>query len=292
MAVRRVVALLTVVALSALVGCTSTPEAASPAASPAATSTARASDAASTATAKAGGTTKSAVAVSVPRFASTSDRDTAFIAQLAAFEWVSAAAGPAYPAKFRRSALEYASLICGDARRAGSAANVTAPTEQLNAQDRATLIKLSVLFYCPSMAGSVKAAAHPEKATCPRPADILVTSLMGPAMMSDNYFYSSVNYVMAFMNLTDYPVWIQPEVKWKAGPVLLGGYPTGDSAWRHSWQLYSDPRVAETTPGHLLQAGEVWRVDAGQTGPYVWRAMAVRIDPTAFVPQGCGYQPA
>ena len=230
--------------------------------------------------------------MTAPTFASTTDRDTAFVAQLAALTWDTPAAGPGYPAKFRGSALEYESLICRDARRAGSAADVIAPTEQLSAQDRATLVKLSVLFYCPSLAGSMKPTAHPQKATCPRVSDILVTSRMSPAMMSDNYFYSTVSYVIAFMNLTDYPVWIQPEVKWKAGPIYKGGYPTGDSAWRHSWQLYSDPRVAETTPGRLLKAGEVWRVDAGQAGPYVWKSMAVRVDPTAFVPQGCGYQPA
>jgi hypothetical protein len=230
--------------------------------------------------------------VTVPTFASTAQRDTAYIAQLAALTWASPDAGPGYPAEFRRSALEYESLVCSDARRAGSAAGVTAPTEQLGATDRATLIRLSVLFYCPSLAGSVKPAAHPQKATCPRAGDILVTSRMSPAMMSDNYFYSTVTYVIAFMNLTDYPVWIQPEVKWTAGPIYKGGYPTGDPAWQHGWQLYSDPHQAETTPGRLLKAGEVWRVDAGQAGPYVWNSMSARVDPTAFVPQGCGYQPA
>lgn len=290
------VALLTLLAVSALVGCTSTSDAASPTASPTAVSLAAPSATAGASSTRAtttpGTGTTSTSRVTVPTFASAADRDTAFVAQLAALTWASPEAGPGYPSKFRRSALEYESLICSDARRVGSVADVTAPTEQLSAKDRATLIKLSVLFYCPSLAGPVKPAAHPQKATCPRAGDILVTSRMSPAMMSDNYFYSTVRYVIAFMNLTDYPVWIQPEVKWKAGPIYKGGYPTGDAAWRHSWQLYSDPRAAETTPGRLLKAGEVWRIDAGQAGPYVWKSMTVRVDPTAFVPQGCGYQPA
>ncbi|HEY8790580.1 MAG TPA: hypothetical protein VIM10_15815 [Actinopolymorphaceae bacterium] len=285
MAVRKVVALLTLVAVSALVGCTSMRDA-SPTASPAVESPAVAA-----ATTPGTGSTPTSK-VTAPRFASIAERDTAYIAQLAALTWATPAAGPGYPAKFRRSALQYESSICSDARRAESAAGVTAPTEQLGAADRATLMTLSVLFYCPSLAGSVRPATKPQKATCPRAADILVTSRMSPPMMSDNYFYSTVTYVIAFMNLTDYPVWILPEVKWKAGPIYKGGYPTGDTAWRHSWQLYSDPHVAETTPGRLLKAGEVWRVDAGQAGPYVWNSMSARVDPTAFVPQGCGYQPA
>ncbi len=294
MALRKVMTLLTLLAVSALVGCTSTSGPASPTASPTgAASTAAASNVtASSARATTTPGTGEASNVTVPAFASAADRDIAFVAQLAALRWNTAEAGPGYPAKFRRSALEYESLICKAARRVGSAAEVVAPTDRLSTQDRATLVKLSVLFYCPSLAGSVKQAAHPQKATCPRVSDILVTSRMSPAMMSDNYFYSTVQYVIAFMNLTDFPVWIQPEVKWKALPIYRGGYPTGDGAWRHGWQLYSDPRVAETTPGHLLGAGEVWRVDAGQAGPYVWGSMAVRVDPTAFVPQGCGYQPA
>lgn len=291
MAVREVVALLTLLAVSAMVGCTSTSDAGSPTAvtPAAAATTAGASGTGATTTPGTGTTSRSRV--TVPTFASAADRDTAFIAQLAALSWASPEAGPGYPAKFRRSALEYESLICRDARRAGSTADVTAPTEQLNARDRATLIKLSVLFYCPSLAGPVKPATHPQEPTCPSAGDILVTSRMSPAMMSDNYFYSTVTYVIAFMNLTDYPVWIQPEVKWKAGPIYKGGYPTGDAAWRHNWQLYSDPRADETTPGRLLKAGEVWRVDAGQAGPYVWKSMSARVDPVAFVPQGCGYQP-
>lgn len=287
--VRKVVALLTVLAVSALVGCTSTSDDASLSASPAPVSP-TASSPVSTTTPGTGTTSTSSV--TAPTFPSAADRDTAFVAQLAALTWVDPQAGPGYPAKFRRSALEYESLICGDARRSGSAADVTAPTEQLAAMDRETLIKLSVLFYCPSLAGSVKPSARPQKATCPRAGDILVTSRMSPAMMSDNYFYSSVTYVIAFMNLTAYPVWIQPEIRWKAGPIYKGGYPTGDAAWRHGWQLFSDPHVADTTPGHLLKAGEVWRVDAGQSGPYIWKSLSARVAPTAFVPQGCGYQPA
>lgn len=295
MAVRKVVALLTLLAVSALVGCTSTSGSgskASPGSSPAAATPADAStmvDAANTRATTPG--TGSTFGFTLPTFASAADRDTAFVAQLAALTWDTPEAGPAYPAKFRRSALEYESLICTDARRAGSAADVVAPTEHLSAEDRAAMIELSVLFYCPSLAGSVKPAEHPQKATCPRVNDILVTSRMSQAMMSDNYFYSSVTYVIAFMNLTDFPVWIQPEIKWTAGPIFKGGYLTGDAAWRHGWQLFSDPNVAETTPGHLLKAGEVWRVDAGQSGPYIWKSMSARVAPTAFVPQGCGYQP-
>jgi len=297
MAARKVVALLILLAVSAVVGCTSqspsTPRSEASASPVVATTTAPVATTGATSpaatTTPGTGTTST---ITAPTFSSPVDRDTAFVAQLAALTWDTPEAGPGYPAKFRRSALGFGSAICSAERKAGSAAEVAAPTEQLSAKDRATLVKLSVLFYCPSLAGSVKPAAHPQKATCPRVSDILVTSKMSPARMSDNYFYSTVTYVIAFMNLTDYPVWIQPQVKWKAGPIYKGGYPTGDSAWRHSWQLYWDPRVPETTPGHLLKAGEVWRVDAGQAGPYVWESMAVRVDPTAFVPQGCGYRPA
>jgi len=287
---RKVVALLTLLVVSTLVGCTSTPDGASSAPSPASMPSATSPSTVATTTPGTGTTPTSRVRA--PTFATSTDRDTAFVAQLAALTWANQQAGPGYPAKFRRSALEYESLICGAARRGGSPADVTAPTEQLGAKDRETLIKLSVLFYCPSLAGAGKPAARPQKATCPRVSDILVTSRMSPAMMSDNYFYSSVTYVIAFMNLTAYPVWIQPEIKWRAGPIYKGGYPTGDAAWRHGWQLFSDPHVAETTPGHLLGAGEVWRVDAGQSGPYIWKSMSARVAPTAFVPQGCGYQPA
>lgn len=291
MVVRKVAALLTLLAVSALVGCTSTPEQTPLAALPSPTPAAATETSGTTATTTPG-TGVTTAALVIPRFASSSDRDTAFVAQLAAFAWDTPEAGPGYPARFRRSALGYAKLICADARQARSAAKVVAPTEQLSGPERATLIRLAVLFYCPSLAAPVKPATRAQVATCPRVSDILVTSRMGPPMMSDNYFYSTVHYVVAFMNLTKYPVWIQPEVKWKAGPIYKGGYPTGDSAWRHSWQLFSDPRVEETTPGRLLKAGEVWRVDAGQAGPYVWRSMTLRADPTAFIPQGCGYQAA
>lgn len=287
---RKVVALLTLLAVSALVGCTSTPHIASSTPTPVLVASSTSARSVETPTPGTGTTSTSRVAA--PTFPSAADRDTAFVAQLAAMTWASPAAGPGYPANFRRSAHQYESSICTDVRRAGSAADVTAPTEQLSAKDRDSLITLSVLFYCPSLAGSVEPAPHRQKTTCPRVADILVTSRMSPAMMSDNYFYSTVTYVVAFMNLTDYPVWIQPEVKWKADAIYKGAYPTGDSAWRHGWQLFSDPRVPETTPAHLLKAGEVWRVDAGQSGPYLWTSMAARVAPTAFVPQGCGYQPA
>lgn len=291
MAIRKVVAALALLAVSALAGCTAPlpSRSASSAASPAGTRPAATIDTAHTRETTTPGTGTTA-RLTVPRFASAADRDTAFVAQLAALTWATPEAGPGYPAKFRRSALGYESLICADARRVGSVADVVAPTEQLGAQDRATLLELSVLFYCPSLAGSVKPATHPQKATCPRVSDILVTSRMSQAIMSDNYFYSTVTYVVAFMNLTDFPVWIQPEIKWKAGPIYKGGYLTGDAAWRHGWQLYSDPHVAETTPGHLLKAGEVWRVDAGWSGPYIWQSMSARVAPTAFLPQGCGYQ--
>jgi hypothetical protein len=288
-AVRKVVALLTVLAVSALVGCTSTSNGASPATPVASPPTVDASATRATTTPGTGTTVSDVV---IPAFASAADRDTAFIAQLASLKWRSAEAGPGYPARFRRAAIAYESAVCRDARRAGTAAGVAAPTEQLDAGDRARLITLSVSFYCPTLAGpTAKPASHPQQATCPQVRDILVTSRMSQPMMSDNYFYSSVTYVIAFMNLTDYPVWIQPEIKWKATAIYKGGYPTGDGAWKHDWQVYSDPRVPETTPGRLLKPGEVWRVDAGQSGPYSWQSMSVRIDPTAFVPQGCGYEP-
>lgn len=286
--VRTVVALLAALAVSALMGCTSRPDVALSDASPVAVSPASSSTRTTTTPGTGADTTARVIA---PAFASTADRDTAFIAQLAMLTWVSPAAGPGYPTKFRRSALEYESLICSDARHAGSASDVTAPTEQLSTPDRATLVRLSLLFYCPSLADAGTPSAHLQKPTCPRVGDILVTSLMSPAMMTDNYFYSTVTYVIAFMNLTDYPVWIQPEVKWTAGPIYKGLYATGDTKWNYGWQLFSDPRAPETTPGHLLKAGEVWRVDAGQSGPYVWRSLRARADPTAFVPAACGYQP-
>lgn len=291
MADRRVLALLTALAVSALVACTSTSAGPAGSAGPASPSAAVTSAPRATATPGTGTTT--APPVAAPAFRSAADRDTAFVAQLAAMRWASPDAGPGYPARFRRSAMAYESQICRDARRAGSVAGSAAPTDQLDVEDRARLITLAVSFYCPSVAGSsIKPATHQQQATCPKVGDILVTSRMTPAMMSDNYFSSSVTYVIAFMNLTDYAVWIQPEIKWTATAIYKGDYPTGDGAWRHSWQLYSDPRVPETTPGRLLKPGEVWRVDAGQSGPYSWKSMSARVDPTAFVPAACGYQPA
>lgn len=283
-------ALLTLLAMSALAGCTQTPERAPTAAAHPATATVTRGTPSATTTAPSTGGIASTV--EVPTFSSGADRDIAFIAQLAALTWTSPEAGPGYPARFRRSALGYASAICADARKTGSATAVPSPTEQLATTDRSTLISLAVLFYCPSLAGSDKTTTRVQVATCPRAGDILVTSRMSPAMMSDNYFYSTVSYVVAFMNLTDYPVWIQPQVRWRADAIYKGGYPTGDAVWRHEWQLFSDPRAEPTTPGRLLKAGEVWRVDAAQAGPYRWRSMSLRVDPTAFVPQGCGYQPA
>jgi hypothetical protein len=291
MADRRVLALLTALAVSALVGCTST--SAGPAGPARSSSPSSAVASAARATTTPGTGTTTGPPITAPAFRSAADRDTAFIAQLAAMTWASPDAGPGYPARFRRSAMAYESQICHDVRQAGSVAGLVPPTDQLDVEDRARLITLAVSFYCPTAAGSsVKRATHQQKATCPKVGDILVTSRMSPAMMSDNYFSSSVTYVIAFMNLTDFPVWIQPEIKWTATAIYKGDYPTGDGDWRHSWQVYSDPRVPETTPGRLLEPGEVWRVDAGQSGPYSWKSMSARVDPAAFVPAACGYQPA
>ena len=166
------------------------------------------------------------------------------------------------------------------------------PTWPLGHRDRAELVRLSVLFYCPQLAASATGPsdATTQRATCPTPDDIVVTSVLtSGAIMSENEFYSTVSYVVAYMNLTDYPVWVTPQIRWKSLPIYKGGYPTGDLNRPLGWRPFTDPHETPTTSVRRLAAGEVWRVDALQSGPYLWTAVSARIDPTAFVAQGCGY---
>jgi len=230
----------------------------------------------------------------VPVFASDAARDAAFVSRAAELSWAPASAGPGHPATFRQDRLADARAIC---TAAGSGATQDALARsrdaKLSTADRQTLAKLAILDYCPDSARAIglDPSRLPRRAAitrCPAAREVVVDpSMIGQAQIDRSGFGSAVRYYVTLINLTDYPVWVQPEVRWSAIRIVLYGYPTSSEPWRPRWERLSDRTASVATPARLLAPGASWRVQTIQNGAYSWTDVKARVNPRLFIPIGC-----
>jgi len=232
--------------------------------------------------------------VSVPAFASTSVRDTAFVADVAQFSaWpsgtepygvMSTAPGGSDITEFRAAVIKNAKSVCG-ALADGTGMEDVPDAVGLpfsDPIDQAGFMVEAVTFYCPDQMAAVTDDVYTrpvptrQEDDCPTASALEVTaSTVAPA--GDGVVYTAP-YKVKVHNTSSYAVRVQLQQRWFADGYL------DDGVWGSFGEAGDDQIVT-------IDAGGTFAYEGEQNGIYRWDRTEVRVQPREFVFFGCGYRP-
>ncbi|MGY6025291.1 DUF732 domain-containing protein [Streptomyces spinosirectus] len=232
--------------------------------------------------------------VSVPTFASTSVRDTAFVADVAQFStWpsgtepygvMSSAPGGSDITEFRAAVIKDAKSVCGALADGTDMEDVpdAVGLPFSDPIDQAGFMVEAVTFYCPDRMAAVtddvysKPVPTRQEDDCPTASALEVTaSTVAPT--GDGVVYTAP-YKVKVRNTSSYAVRVQLQQRWFADGYLDDGV----------WGLFGDAGDDQIV---TIDAGDTFAYEGDQNGIYRWNRTEVRVQPREFVFFGCGYRP-